>query len=180
MRKSVTSFVILAVLAIALAVTPCVAQSQQAPSAFPTTTYNFNLSPITLPGVKASATGAESDVKMSLTPNFAAGETTLTSADYVFAGGRFDYVIPQFSKWLQNVSPTLNGYQFQLGATGSLGVVKPFGTSSSSGHWGERAGFFLNYAVSGTTGLGLEVQMNNFVGYQRWAPSIAFGPNFHF
>jgi hypothetical protein len=150
-----------------------------APSAFPTTTYDFNLTPITLPGVKASASGAESDIKFHPTTNFSVGETTLISPDYVFIGGRADYVIPAFSKWFNNISPTLNGYQFQLGLTGSLGVDKPFGVVPQS-HWGERAGIFMNYAVSGSTGLALEVQWNNFPGYAHNVPSIAFGPNFHF
>jgi hypothetical protein len=137
----------------------------QAPSAFPSTTYNFNLTPITLPGVKTTASGAETDIKFHPTT--------------IFVGGRGDYVIPQFSKWLNNISPSLNGYQFELGLTGSLGTVKAFGVSSSA-HWGERAGIFLNYAVSGTTGLGAEFQWNNFPGYAHNVPSIAFGPNFHF
>jgi hypothetical protein len=155
-----------------------VAQTQ-ATSAFPSTTYNFNLTPITLPGVKTTASGAETDIKFHPTTNFDVGETTLLSTDYVFVGGRGDYVIPQFSKWLNNISPSLNGYQFELGLTGSLGTVKAFGVSSSA-HWGERAGIFLNYAVSGTTGLGVEFQWNNFPGYAHNVPSIAFGPNFHF
>lgn len=152
-----------------------------APSAFPETTYNFNLSPITLPGAKTSVAGAETDVKIKITPNLAAGETTLISADYSFIGGRGDYVIPQFSKWLQNASPMLNGYSFQLGVTASAGVIRtPIGLGQSQSHWGERAGVFLNYAVSGNTGLGLEAQWCNFPGYAHTTYSVAFGPNFHF
>jgi hypothetical protein len=158
-----------------------IAQNTPAPSAFPTTTYNFNLTPITLPGAKTSVTGAETDVKIKITPNFGLGETTLISGDYSFIGGRGDYVIPQFSKWLQNVSPTLNGYQFQLGVTGSAGVVRtPVALGQSVSHWGERAGMFLNYAVSGNVGLGLEAQWTNLPGYAHTTYSIAFGPNFHF
>lgn len=164
--------------------TPAYAQTPASvpqPSAFPSTTYNFNLTPITLPGTKASIGGAEVDMKIGLTPNFQAGETSLIGADYSFIGGRGDYTIPQFSKWLQNASPTLNGYQFQLGITASAGVIRsPIALGTSQSHWGERAGMFLNYAVSGTTGLGIEAQWCNFPGYANSTYSLAFGPNFHF
>lgn len=157
------------------------AQTTTQPSAFPSTTYNFNLTPITLPGAKTSVAGAETDVKLKITTNFALGETTLISGDYSFIGERADYVIPQFSKWLQNISPTLNGYQFQLGLTQSLGVVRtPIAAGEQQSHWGERAGMFLNYAVSNNVGLGVEAQWTNLPGYAHSTYSIAFGPNFHF
>lgn len=154
-------------------------QTQQ-PTAFPTTTINFNLSPITLPGAKTSVTGAETDMKLKITTNTAFGETSVISSDYTFVGGRGDYVIPQFSTWLQNHSPSLNGYQFQLGVTGSLGVVRAQLGPNGVSHWGERAGMFLNYAVSGNMGLGLEAQWTNLPGYVHSSYSLAFGPNFHF
>jgi len=152
-----------------------------APSAFPSTTVNFNLSPITLPGAKTSVAGAETDVKLKITSNFSLGETTLLSGDYAFIGGRGDYVIPSFSKWLQNHSPMLNGYQFQLGVTGSAGVVRtPQSLGVSVSHWGERAGMFLTYAVNGNVGLGVEAQWTNLPGYAHSTYSMAFGPSFHF
>lgn len=170
-------FALLAVSTLSLA---AVAQTPQ-PSAFPSTTYNFNLTPITLPGAKTSVAGAETDVKIGITTNFQVGETTLIAPEYSFIGGRFDYTIPQFSKWLQNISPQLNGYQFQLGVTASAGVVRsPVALGVSQSHWGERAGMFLNYAISGNTGLGLEAQWCNLPGFQHTTYSLAFGPNFHF
>jgi hypothetical protein len=166
---------------IALLIMGPLALAQTQPSAFPSTTYNFNLAPITLPGAKTSVAGAETDVKIKISTNFALGESTLISGDYSFIGERADYIIPQFSKWLQNVSPTLNGYQFQLGLTQSLGVVRtPLALGANQSHWGERAGMFLNYAVSGNVGLGVEAQWCNFPGYLHNTYSIAFGPNFHF
>lgn len=156
-------------------------QTTPQPTAFPSTTVNFNLSPIALPGAKSSVTGAETDLKLKVTTNVSVGETTLVGGDYAFVGGRSDYVIPSFSKWLQNHSPSLNGYQFQLGATASLGVVRaPVGVGVSQSHWGQRAGMFLNYSVNGTTGIGFEAQWCNFPGYAHNTYSIAFGPNFHF
>ena len=171
---------LIAVLVTLVLATAAFAQDPQ-PSAFPSSTYNFNLTPITLPGAKTSVAGAETDVKLKITQNFALGETTLISGNYSFIGERADYVIPQFSKWLQNISPTLNGYQFQLGVTQSLGVVRtPIALGQQQSHWGERAGMFLNYAVSGNVGLGVEAQWTNLPGYAHSTYSIAFGPNFHF
>lgn len=152
-----------------------------APSAFPSTTVNFNLTPVTLPGAKTSVAGAETDVKFSPTPNNSIGSTTLISGNYSFIGGRYDRIIPQFSKWIDNLSPTLNGYQLQLGVTGSLGVVRtPLSAGQNQSHWGERAGLFLNYAVNGNVGLGVEGQWTNLPGYIHTSYSVAFGPNFHF
>ena len=168
----------LALLSVFLAL-PLFGQSQ--PSAFPSTTYNFSLSPITLPGAKTSLSGAETDIKIKITPNFALGETNLIGGNYSFIGGRGDYVIPQFSKWLNNVSPNLNGYAFQLGVTGSAGVTRtPLSVGVNQSHWGERSGAFLNYAVNGNVGLGVEAQWCNFPGYAHSTYSIAFGPSFHF
>lgn len=149
-------------------------------SAFQDTTFNFNLTPIALPGGKQSIPGAETDIKLNITANNAIGETTLISSGYSFIGGRYDRTIPQFQKWLNNVSPGLNGYNFQLGLTASLGVVRTPFNNTNQEHWGERAGGFLNYAVSGVMGLGAEVQWVNFPGYAHSTYSVAVGPNFHF
>lgn len=182
MRYSTRMCAVVLALVMILAVSMCaVAQTAPQPSAFPSTTYNFNLTPITLPGARTSVAGAETDVKLKITDNFALGETTLISGDYSFIGGRGDYVIKPFSKWLQSVSPTLNGYQFQLGLTGSVGVVRtPISDGHNQSHWGERSGMFLNYAVSSNVGLGVEAQWTNLPGYAHSTYSVAFGPNFHF
>jgi hypothetical protein len=153
------------------------------PSAFADTTINFGLTPITLPGAKTSVPGAETDVKLNITTNNAIGETTLLSSNYQFLGGRYDRIIPQFSKWLNNVSPSLNGYNFQLGLTASLGVVhSPSFTmlGQNQEHWGERAGAFINYSFNSSTGLGVEAQWCNLPGYAHTTYSVAIGPNFHF
>lgn len=178
------STIILAIcLYLQLGVLPTKAQNAQQPSAFPTTTVTFNLSPVTLPGARTAVAGAETDAKLKITQNVNIGETTLIGGNYSFIGGRGDYVIPQFSRWLQNASTTLNGYQFQLGVTGSLGVIRTPSLTNigqSQSHWGQRFGVFLNYSLSGNTGLGLETQWCNFPGYAHNTYSIAFGPNFHF
>lgn len=150
-------------------------------SAFQDTTVNFNLAPITLPGAKQSITGSETDVKLSLTPDNLIGETNLISSGFSFFGGRYDRIFPGVSKWLNNLSPSLNGYNFQVGLTGSLGVVRtPANLGVNAEHWGERAGAFLNYKVADVMGIGFEAQWDNLPGYAHNGYSVAFGPNFHF
>lgn len=156
------------------------AQTPSQPSAFQDTTVSFNLTPISLPGAKSTIGGAETDILLPISTNNVLGETTIVDSGYEFFGGRFNRKIPQFSTWLNNQSPVLNGYQFELSLTASVGVVDLPGAVPAQKHWGERAGFNLNYSINGTIGLALEAQWNNFPGYAHNAPSVAFGPNFHF
>ena len=155
------------------------AQTTPAPSAFPETTVTFNLSPVSLPGVKSTIGGAETDVLIAPSPEFQLGETTLTGSSLLFVGGRGQYTIKPISTWLQNHSPNLNGYQFQFGVTSSLGVVKPIGQTGTA-HWGERAGAFVNYAINGQWGMGVDAEWGNFPGVQHNTWTLAFGPDFHF
>src|SRR4029077_6001335 len=53
-------------------------------SAFPETTVSFNLSPITLPGLKNSVAGAETDIMIAPSGSFEVGETTIASSQFVF------------------------------------------------------------------------------------------------
>ncbi len=154
-----------------------------APTAFSDTTISFNLTPITLPGAGSSVAGAETDITLNLTTNNQLAETNLIGGNYAFIGGRFNRVIPQISKALNNASANLNGLAFQFGVTGSLGVVKSPSTlvlGGTQSHWGQRAGVFVNYAINGTWGLGFESQWCNLPGFVHTSYSIAFGPNFHF
>jgi hypothetical protein len=169
----------LVLIAAILASAVCFGQQQ---SAFIDTTYSFGLTPVTLPGVGTTVAGAESDILVSLTPNNDVGPTTLISND-TFVGGRYDRVIPQVATWLQNHT-ALTGYNYQFGVTSSLGIVK-----GAANHWGERAGFFLRWAPSGSTSFSLafEVQANHLPGItdqvpkqSSWLPSVALSPTFRF
>lgn len=152
--------------------------AQAPPSAFATTSFSFNLSPITLPKVGQTAAGAETDAMFPLTTNNRFGETTLIG-NSTFIGGRYDRVFPSVAKYLQSHT-ALTGGNFEAGLTSSLGVVK-----ASNTYWGGRAGFFLHYAPNGSTNfnIGFEAQANYLPGYagatsQHWVPSLAVGPNF--
>jgi hypothetical protein len=162
-----------------LAVSFASAQTATPPQAFAETTITFNLTPISLPGASTSVGGAETDALIALTPNNHIGETTLIDSGFTFIGGRYNRTFPSISTWLNNLSPNINGYQFQFGLTSSVGVVRVPGALNPS-HWGERAGAFINYQINGTWGVGLEGQWCNFPGYAHNTYSLAFGPNFHF
>lgn len=172
--KQIISVVAVVLLCAAFAV------CQAPPSAFSTTTFSFNLSPINLPGLGASVSGAETDAMFPLTTNNRFGETTLIGQS-TFIGGRFDHVFPSVAKYLQSHT-ALTGGNFEAGITSSLGVVK-----SANSNWGGRAGLFLRYAPGGATNfnIGFEAQANylpNYAGASspHWVPSIAVGPNFRF
>lgn len=166
----------ISILAVLLLAVGAFAQTAAAP-VFSTTSVSMSLTPLSLPGIQGTTlSGAETDVMWNPTPNNAFGETNLISSPGSLIGGRYNRVFPQFSKWFDNLSPNLNGYQLQFGVTTSLGVVKGGGFS----HWGERAGAFLNYGINNTWGIGVEVQANNLPGITHWRPSFVFGPNFHF
>jgi hypothetical protein len=169
--------------AVILSVAVCFAQAVPpapgATAAFPTTTMSLSLTPMTLPGVKGSIAGAETDVMVKPSNTFSVGETTLVNSAMIFVGGRGEYVIAPISTYIQNHSPNLNGYQFQFGLTGSAGVVKPV-SSVGAPHWGERAGVFMNYAINGTWGAGIDAEWGNFPGTVHNTWTLAFGPSIHF
>jgi len=156
-----------------------VANAQAPPNAFATTSFSFNLSPINLPGVGTTLTGAETDAMFPLTTNNRFGETTLIGQS-TFIGGRYDRVFPSIAKYLQNHT-ALTGGNFEAGLTSSLGVVKNANTN-----WGGRAGVFLRWAPAGSTSFNVafEAQANylpNYAGNSpHWVPSVAIGPNFRF
>jgi len=142
---------------------------------FSTTTFTVTAAPISLPGVEQTLSGAQTDIMLNVTDNNAIGQTTFITTPGTFIGGRYDRHFPSVQNYLDKL-PSLNGYQFQVYATASFGVVK----ANSENHWGERAGFGIRYGNNNVWGVGLEVMANNLPGISHWAPSIAFGPNFHF
>lgn len=152
-----------------------VAQVTPASNAFASTTYSFNLSPITLPGSSQTLSGAETDIMVHFTDNNIFGETTLISSA-PFIGGRYERTFPVISDYLQNHT-ALTGGHFQVGVTVSLGVVK-----GDRSHWGERGGVFMKYAPNGSDNfnVGFEASWNNLPGIAHNIPSVVVGPNFRF
>lgn len=148
--------------------------------AFSGTSFNATLSNVTLPGIKGVITGAETGISMNLGSNLTIGPDTIIGQGYSFLGGRSNQVIPQFSKWLNNHSATLNGYQLQLYLTESLGVVNTTRNGANISHWAEGAGVGLNYALNGNVGVAIEYRWFNMPDVQHNGKTIVFGPNFHF
>lgn len=147
---------------------------------FSDTTVTLNLTPLTFPGSRAaSLSGIETDILWNPTPNNAIGPTTLVGSSFSFVGARYNRVIPQFGKLINELSPNINGYQLQLYLTASAGAVRSSQTPAS-GLWGQRAGVGVNYGINSTWGIGFEAQANHFPGGVGWAPSFVIGPNFHF
>jgi hypothetical protein len=179
MKTITLAFLCLALCLCGFAQTASTPTPQPAPtqptSAFTDTTVSFGLTPVTLPSRVNTLAGAETDILLNVSANNVLGETSLISSS-PFIGGRYIRLFPSVSKWIQNHS-SFTGGQFQAGLTVSLGVVK-----ADAPHYGERAGFVLNYAPAGnkTFGLGLDVEANNLPGVAHWIPSIAIAPTFHF
>jgi hypothetical protein len=168
------------VLAVAL-VLACPLFAQAPPNAFDPTSFSFNLSPISLPGLGTTLAGAETDALFSLSTNNNLGMTTLVG-NSTFLGGRYERVIPQVANYLQNHT-ALTGGNYEFGITSSVGVVKV----PARDYWGGRAGFFLKYAPAGSQSFNIafEAQANYLPEYggttsPHWVASIAVGPNFRF
>lgn len=167
--KSILTAVAVLILAIA-------SFAQTAPtSVFEGSTVSFGLTPITLPRLGSTLTGAETDILVGITTNNIVGPTTIISSS-PFVGGRYDRIFPSVGKWLQNHT-ALTGANFQAYATGSIGIVK-----ASKEYWGERAGIGLRYAPAGAQNFSVafEAQWNNFPGIAHNIPSLAVSPTFRF
>lgn len=177
MRKALSMFAFFVMVAAVTAQTPGPVPSPT-PAPFQDTSVSFNLTPLTLPGNKTSVAGAETDIMVNFTPNNAFGETNLINSEFTFAGGRYNRTFPSIATWLNNHSKSINWTQFQFGATGSLGVVYVGGGTPT--HWGETAGGFVNYAINGTWGLGVDAEWANLPGYQHNTWKFAFSPSLHF
>ena len=180
MKKTlVIPFLAFALSLAAFAQTPAPPAPAPAPSAFSSTTFAINLTPVTLPGGKTSVTGTVNGAAVTITPNFDAKNFNLISTTFNYFSFGGNYRLPALSKWLNNVSPTINGLNVQFYLTGTVGAVKVLG-GPQGGHWGETVGGGVNYAVNGALGLGAEAQYAKLPGYANNTWLVAFGPNFHF
>ena len=111
MKNAIAIVMAVLVLAVAgFAQTPPPAPQPQSP--FQTQTVSINLAALHLPGIQNTVTGAESDIDLSLTPNNLLAQTAIVSSNYSFIGGRYERQFAGAQKWLNNLSPSLNGYNF--------------------------------------------------------------------
>jgi hypothetical protein len=125
--------------------------------------FSITAAPITLPGNAGSTLGgALTGVTLGVTNSFALRQTNFVSTDASVKGyfGGIDYVIPKFSTWLNNISPNLNGFDWKLEATGSVGASQISGNANS--HWAFLAGGRLSYAIAGSSTYSLAVEIQDF------------------
>jgi len=154
--------------------------------AFSTQAFSFQANAIALPGGKQTTAGALTGATLQITQNF-----DLRQTDFVATGsnisaffGGVDYTIAPFSKWLDNISPNLDGYNFQLQATASMGVdrVTPAGSTNIAEHYAFLAGGRLSYAIAGsnTWGLVADIEYAKLPGLANNTVIVSVGPTIHF
>jgi hypothetical protein len=144
----------------------------------PTTTFSINLTPLVLPGGKASVAGMESGVALTVTPNLDLRELNLTGSSFNFFGAGANYRFPAVSRFIGNHT-LLNGLDFQFYGTGTVGVVNAL-NGPAGGHWGEMVGGGVNYSINGVWSLGAELQYAKLPGYANNTYTVAIGPQIHF
>ena len=150
--------------------------AQTTPPAAPAPTIQTNSwtatgTAINLPGGLQTLAGTYTGIAMPITTNFSVTESNFITSDTSFTGfyGGASYRIPQFSKWLNDISPNLNGYDFNLRIAGGAGVnnvtiPSPAGSTapaSTKTHFSWTIHAPLTYAIAGSSTWNLLVD----VGY---------------
>lgn len=160
-------------------------QAQTAPSSPAINTFSLNATPISLPGNHSTVAGVDAGMTLTLTSNFDLRDDNVLSGDgfMQYFGGGFNYRLPAVSKWLNNASPNLNGYDFQFYLTGSAGIDRVgVNTAATTQHYAFLAGGGVNYMIAGsnTWALGAEVQYAKLPGYNNNTVVVKVGPSVHF
>ncbi len=186
-RKLLTLFSFFVFGVLTLAQTPA-----PVPVAIQATTFSVTTSAISLPGNRQSTSGALVGVNIAVTPNLSFEQTDFTDADGMTSGfyGGVRYIVPKFSTWLDNASPNLSGYDFQLSLSAHFGIdhVVPVGESggqlAAQQHFSAMAGPRLSYAPKGssTWSLAVDVRWLNLPrpGQRPNTWLVAAGPIIHF
>lgn len=166
-----------------------VAAQETTPPPAPTVgTFSVAANAIALPGKNNSTLAAAmTGVTLQVTPNFNLRQTNFVSSGAetnAYFGG-FDYTIPKFSKWLNDISPNLNGYDFKLQATASVGasrIANPT-TNDVIQHYAFLVGGRLQYAIKGSSTYSLVLELDDFNSpglAKRNNLVVAAGPVIHF
>jgi len=145
-------------------------------------TYNFTLTPVSVPGLGQTVAGTEAIVGIGITQNIIVGEDTILAPgnSLQYFSGRAIWNAAKLETILNNLSPSLNGLHFQFQPTASAGVVRI--TNPASQHIGLTAGGIINYSFgdSGTWALGIKVEYAKFPGLKSNTWIASFGPSLHF
>lgn len=161
------------------------ANCQTTPSpAFSTQTFSFQANAVALPGGKSTLAAALTGETLQVTTNFGLRQTNLVGSGVTAFYGGIDYTVAPFSKWLDNLSPTLDGYNFQLQLTGSAGVdrVTPAGSTTIAQHYSFLAGGRLSYAIAGSNiwGLVADIEYAKLPGLANNTVIVSVGPTINF
>lgn len=151
-------------------------------------TWSITANAVSLPGAnKTTLPGTLAGMDLKVTPNFNMGTVTfLTSSaqtNVYMAGG--SYTLAGLSKKLNNVSPTLAGYNFRFSVHGYAGESRV--TQTNGALLVGAAGMFggeVDYAPGGNTTVSLGVRVDDLIASQglpkRNNLVVAFGPAIHF
>jgi len=151
-------------------------------------TFSTTLSAVNLPGSGGSTmAGTIAGLNLKITENFALRQTSLISSGAAtngfFGGG--NYTLPVLSKKLNDISPNLNGYDFQFQVTGSVGALRVSdATGNVHSNWAALFGGRVNYAIKGSKTYGLAVEIQDLYA-SRALPHknnllVALGPTIRF
>jgi hypothetical protein len=149
----------------------------------PTQTFNFNLSPVSLPGNHQTVVGTEGGMDIAVTPNNSVGEFTIIAPgqNFQFFGGSYTHTFPTVAKFLNDISPNLNFLKFKFGARASVGMSR-ITLPEAQQHWGETVGGFVDYSLDKGAhySIGVEVNYVKFPGLTNNNFTVALDPAVHF
>lgn len=149
-------------------------------------TFSMTASALALPGNHQTVTGAVSGITFSPTPNLDLREDNITPAtpgSLAFLGG-FSYHLPAISTKINNASPNLNGYNFDVYLTASLGETRiTDAAGNTASHYAGLAGVGMRYKLSsgGAWSMGFEARAARLPGMASgWTAVISLGPQLRF
>lgn len=169
----------------------CCATLASAQTAPPLATNTFSMTgqPVALPAGGSTVAGSISGLTFSPTPNFDLREDNLVVATPAAQGtslgffGGFNYRVLDLSKYLNNVSPNLNGYRFNFYVTASAGVDRITDAAGNTRqHYAFLGGGGISYDLnqSGSWQMGVEIRYAKLPGIANNTAIVSLGPSFHF
>jgi len=151
-----------------------------------TSTFSITSQAVALPGGKQTVAANITGGTFSITPNFALRNDNIIPGASVLSGyfGGAQYTIPDLSAKLQNLSPFLNGNNFQFYVTASAGVDRiAMPTGDTKQHYAFLGGGGVNYAPNGNRVFSVnlfEVRYAKLPGYANNTVIVSTGVKLNF
>jgi hypothetical protein len=158
------------------------AQAQPAPTP-QVSSFSVTANAVSLPGTNNSTlAGSLLGASLKITPNFnleQANFITSGAQTNVFLGGG-SYTFNRASKALNNVSPTMNGYDFRFSIHGYGGEARINGNAQAAAMFGGQ----VDYAIKGSSTYSMAVRVDDLF-VPKGLPHknnlvVAVGPSIHF